>query len=624
VQPYSRVDAPYFRSPGFYVRIGGLAVVIGVALALLVLRAWSIQVLHGPQYASVAHGQAYRTVNLRGYRGSIVDSHGRLLAGSNAQIVVAADTGSLGTLDSHGRWSATARGWREIQRFARFSKTPAGTIVRRIRRAVLRSPFAPAVVLSHPTEGLHTYLQERADLFPAFRVLYEPNRFYPQGALGGEFLGLLGEVSQPELDSRQYRRARPGEIVGQSGIEKVYDSLLNPGFNIARVRVDSLGQIAGPLITPKTERLPTLQLTIDTRIQRAAEKAVEDGMAFARASGHNPTGGSAVVLNPWNGAVLALASVPTFNQVHAAKSPGYVESLYKNPASPTLNRAIAGVYPTGSTFKPIIAEAALKAGIITPWTSQLCSGSFVLGNTVFRNVEAGVYSYMSLPTALAESCDTWFYRLGDRIWQSNPAAQGTLIQRWAQLLGLGQPTGIDLSGENGGNVPSPGWFRKTQGYPWTEGQTVNLSIGQGTLQASPLQMAVAYSALINGGTVVRPHVAAAKIVNGVRTPFHVKPVRKLHLVDTWAIKQGLYDAAHAAAGTSAAIFGTFPIPVAGKTGTAESGPGRDDHSWYVSWAPYQHPKVVVAVMIEHGGFGAQAAAPAAREIYQAVFHVKPQ
>ncbi|MBV8257922.1 MAG: hypothetical protein JO073_08905 [Actinobacteria bacterium] len=621
LQPYSRADAPYFRSPGFYVRIGGLAVVIGLAIAVLLLRAWSIQVLRGRQYASATHQQAYRTVNLRSPRGAIVDSRGRLLAGTTAQVVVTADVGTLGTIDNHGVWSASPSGWQTLKRFAAVSGTTPKELSNRIRHSVLRSPFAPAIVLPHPRAGLTTYMQERAADFQGFQVLYEPNRFYPGGALGSEFLGLLGEVSQQELDSKAFHHARPGEIVGQSGVERIYDAILNPGFNVAKVRVDSQGRIAGPLQVPNIKRLPTLQLTIDMRIQRAAEQAIRDGMASARQFGHSPTGGSAVVLNPWTGAVLALASWPTYNQVEASKSSSYIASLYKDPAAPTLNRAIAGVYPTGSTFKPIIAEAALSAGIITPSTPQLCSGSFDLGGYIFRNVEAGVYSEMTLPTALAQSCDTWFYRLGDRIWQSNPSAKATLIQRWAHLLGLGQQTGIDLTGESPGNVPSPEWFLRTQHFPWTEGQTINLSIGQGTLQASPLQMAVAYSALINGGTVVRPHVAEAQIVDGVRRPFVYKPVRKLHLVDTWAIKQGLFEAAHDPAGTSAAIFGTFPIPVAGKTGTAEA-PPRDDHSWYVSWAPYGHPKVVVAVMIEHGGFGAEAAAPAAKEIYQAIFHVK--
>jgi penicillin-binding protein 2 len=383
-----------------------------------------------------------------------------------------------------------------------------------------------------------------------------------------------------------------------------------------------MGRIAGPLELPKNKALPTLKLTIDSRLQRVAEKAVQDGMALARANGNHPTGGSAVAINPNTGGIYAIASQPTFNQVKAENDASYVSHLYQDPAGPTLNRAIAGVYPTGSTFKPIIAEAALSAGIITPSTPQLCSGSFSLGGFVFHNVEAGVFSEMSLSTALAESCDTWFYRLGDRIWSAAPSKRGTLIQSWARKLGLGKPTGVDLSGEASGLIPSPAWFLKHDGYPWTEGQTINLSIGQGALQVSPLQLAVAYSALINGGTVVRPHLADAVINNGTQRKLAFQPVRKLKLVDTWAIKQGLYEAAHSPAGTSAAVFGNFPIPVAGKTGTAEAPPG-DDHSWYASWAPYAHPRIVVVVMIEHGGFGAAAAAPAAKEIYSAFFHVKP-
>ena len=228
---------------------------------------------------------------------------------------------------------------------------------------------------------------------------------------------------------------------------------------------------------------------------------------------------------------------------------------------------------------------------------------------------------MTLQTALAQSCDTWFYRLGDRIWQADPAKKGTLIQQWARKFGLGRPTGIDLSGEAPGLVPTPASFEKANHFPWTEGQTINLAIGQGALQVSPLQLAVAYAALVNGGTVVRPHVADAILHGSSVEKLRFKPVRKLKLVDVQAIRQGLYLAAHDPSGTSAYVFANFPIPVAGKTGTAQAPPG-DDHSWYASWAPFAHPKLVVVAMIEHGGFGSEAAAPAAKEIYQALFHVK--
>jgi penicillin-binding protein 2 len=164
--------------------------------------------------------------------------------------------------------------------------------------------------------------------------------------------------------------------------------------------------------------------------------------------------------------------------------------------------------------------------------------------------------------------------------------------------------------------------RARYGQPWYEGQSINLSIGQGYLQVTPLQLAVAYSALANGGTVVRPHVADAEVSGETVTKLQFPPVRHIKLKDQWAIREGLYQAAHAPGGTSTSVFGDFPIPVAGKTGTAETGPGRSDHSWYASWAPANHPKVVVVVVVAHGGFGAEAAAPAARDIYKAYFNVK--
>ena len=534
-------------------------------------------------------------------------------------VVVAADVAALGAIDRTG-WHATPAGLVSLRRLAKLSGEPVSTFTTRIKRSVIRSPFAPAVVLPHPKVALAWYIFERPTRYPGLKIVGTPSRSYPQGASGSEFLGLLGEISPQMLGTKRYSKAKKGEIVGTSGVEAVYDNLLNGGFRRAHLRVDSMGRVVGPLeLGHGGPALPTLQLTIDERLERATERALQTGMNDARIAGHHPTGGSAVVMNPRTGGIYAIASTPTFNQVQAAKDPNYIPDLYRDAARPTLNRAISGAYPTGSTFKPIIAEAAMSAGIISPYTSLLCSGSFDLGGTIFHNVEAGVFESMTLPTALSQSCDTWFYRLGDLIWGHNPSAQGTLIQQWARRFGLGAPTGIDLTGETAGLLPTPSWYRHTWGYPWTEGQTINLSIGQGTLQVSPLQLAVAYSTLANGGTVVRPHVANALIRGASVKPLHFKPVRKLKLVDLWAIRQGLYDAAHV--GTSAAVFGDFSIPVAGKTGTAESGAG-DDHSWYASWAPAGNPKVVVVVMIEHGGFGAEAAAPAAKEIYQAFFHVK--
>jgi penicillin-binding protein 2 len=624
LQPYSRADAPYFRSPGFYVRVGGLAVVVAAGLALLLLRAWSIQVLHGKEYAKAAHSQAFRTVPLLGLRGAIVDDKGRLLAGTSGYVVIDADAASLGSRNAHGIWSPSPAGVRALRRLGRLSGRRWGILAARIRHDVLQAPFAPAVVISHPNASLAAYVQERPGAFPGFKVEGESTRSYPQGAFGSEFLGLLGQINPQELRSHAYGNAQAGEVVGQSGVEAMYDSLLNRGFVRAKIPVDSLGRIAGPLRVPQQKQPPTLQLSIDTRLQKAAQDALAYGMEQARATGHSPTGASAVAIDPWTGAIKAIVSYPTFDEKRAADNPDYyTRLLHEKFTTPTLDRAIGGVYPTGSTFKPIISEAALSGGVITPFTPQACTGSFTLGNHTFFNVERGADEIMTLPTALEQSCDTWFYRLGARMWAADPAKKATLIQTWARKLGLGTAPPVDLTGAEAGYLPMPGsYFEKLSGTPYTEGQAVNLAIGQGALQVSPLQLAVAYSALINGGTVVRPHVGEAVIKDGVRHTLHFKPVRKLKLSPyTWAIKQGVYEAANNPSGTSYPVFAGFPLKVAGKTGTAEA-PPRDDHSWYASWAPYNKPKLVVVAMIEHGGFGAQAAAPTVKKIYQAYFHPK--
>ena len=627
LQPYSRADAPYFRSPGFYVRVGGLAVVVAAGLSLLLLRAWSIQVLHGKQYANAARSQAFRTVDLIGERGAILDAAKRVIAGTTGHTVIDADAASLGTRGVHGRWNPSAEGLRALDRLAKLTGRPRSVLVARIRSGVLHSPFAPAVVIQHPSAPLANYLQERPDIYPGFKVGIEDTRSYPQGAFGSEFLGLLGQVTLDELKAHTYKSAKAGEVVGQSGVEAAYDHILNKGFVQARVPVDSMGRIAGALRVPRQKQPPTLQLSIDTRLQKAAQNALAYGMEQARLTGHRPTGASAVAIDPWTGAIKALVSYPTFDQRRAADNPRYYSHvLNENSTTPGLNRAIAGVYPTGSTFKPIISEAALSAGIITPYTPQACTGSFTLGDHTFFNVERGANETMTLRTALEQSCDTWFYRLGARIWEANPARKATLIQSWARKLGLGTRPPIDLTGAFGGYLPMPGkYFERLAGTPYTEGQAVNLAIGQGALQVSPLQLAVAYSTLVNGGTVVRPHVGEAVIRDGVRHVLHFKPVRKVRLSPyTWAIKQGLYDAANNPSGTSFPVFNGFPIKVAGKTGTAEAATPTNsfDHSWYASWAPYSHPKLVVVAMIEHGGFGAQAAAPTVKKIYEAYFHLK--
>ena len=622
MEPVSTVEEGYFSSFAFYRRVGVVGAVAILAFALVGLRVWSLQLLHSADYLRQSQAEQTRVVDLPAARGPIVDDELRPLAGTGAQLAVVVDPTALGSRPFDARWAPAPRGRRVLEKLAQLAHTPAATLVARIRASLVRSPFGPAVVVPHASRPVTFYLDERAADYPGVHVVELPTRSYPQGTLGGEVLGLLGQVTRQELSEPRYRHAKAGEVVGQSGVEATYDRYLNAGFAHARVRVNALGQIASPLRTERSRKRPDgLQLTVDTRIQRAAERAVEDGIGFAHSAGYaDANAGAAVVLDPRTGAVKALVSYPSVNQIAAAQDPEYLQQLLSGRRPGLLDLATQGLFPAGSTFKPIVAEAALAGGLVTPYTPMACTGSLTVGNVVFHNVEPSIDETMNLEQALEMSCDTWFYQLGEQFYYRQQQGWPG-IQRWARALGLGSSTGIDIPGEAGGVVPTPAWLQRTfggssQGY-WYEGTSVNLSIGQGYLEVTPLQLAVAYAALANGGTVVRPHVAEA-VLGAHRRVLRFPPVRRLKLTDVWAVRQGLYEAAHGSTGTSTSIFGSFRVPVAGKTGTAQDPHGSDD-SWYASWAPAGNPRYVVVVLIVHGGFGADAAAPAAREIYSAIF-----
>jgi penicillin-binding protein 2 len=615
IDAMSAIDAPFHGSGGFYLRLSALGAVALLAFGLLVLRLWSLQVLRGPHFASAASQQSFRVVELPATRGAVVDAKGRVLIATQGRVALTADPDTLGNVVD-GTWKPTPWGRRQLLRVAKLTGDDVPTFVQRIRNSLFKSPYAPVQIVAQLSRPLDSYFEENASAFPGFATAALPSRSYPQGALGSEFLGLLGEIGPDQLKEKQFKWAKPGAIIGTSGVEASYDRILNGGMAKQRVQVDAMGRPVGRLKPVASAAPKSLQLTIDARIQRVAVRAIEHGISAARANGHyDARAGAAVVLDANTGGVVALASYPGFSQVAAARNPAYLSSIS------VYNQATQGAFPAGSTFKPIVAEAAMQDGVIGPDSYLACTGSYTVGGHVFHNVEAGVNATLSLPQALSESCDTWFYRVG--MMQLGRLEQGDLaMQNWARRLGFGRPTGLDVPGESSGFVPSPKRVKAVYGEDWYAGTSILLAIGQSYLTVTPLQLAVAYAALANGGTVVRPHVASA-VLDGAGHPIkylRTKPARKLKLVGLQAIRDGLYSAAHSPGGTSASVFGDFPVQVSGKTGTAEAPPGSD-HSWYASWAPSANPKYVVVVLIEHGGFGAQAAAPAAKEIYSALFNV---
>jgi len=326
-----------------------------------------------------------------------------------------------------------------------------------------------------------------------------------------------------------------------------------------------------------------------------------------------------------SGEILGLGSFPTFYPSVFTKtlSQAQVNALYRDPvAAPITDRAIAGLYPTGSTFKLITALAALESGTITPSSVIYDGGSFDVGGQSFQNAGGASYGSLTLVPAIQVSSDVFFYTLGFDMWDTGQ------LQQWAHKLGIGRPTGIDIPGAEVGLLPTKQWRDElaaegeAEGRPWSAGDNIQLATGQGDLQTNPLQMAIAYATVANGGTVVTPHVGMQidDTAGRVLREFEPRPRRRVHIDPGYraAILEGLHLAAQEGGGTSYHVFGGFPIPVAGKTGTAQR-PPNPDQSWYIVLAPYPNPRIVTAVTIEQGGFGAESAAPAALEILEAYF-----
>jgi penicillin-binding protein 2 len=604
---------PQIRT-GFALRV---AIMGGVALALfgvLFFRLWYLQILSGDEYVAEANNNRLREIRVVAPRGQIYDRNGTVLVENRTSLAL--------QLNPQRLPADTARRRAELRRLGE----AAGLSLRRIRREMKDQlqdlPSAPVTLKRDVGYDLVYYLEENQTSFPGVEVQKVFVRRYPHGTLAAHIFGQVGEINEEELKEPEYRGLEPGDEIGKDGVEYQYDRYLRGRAGATRIQVDALGRPKGQL----SEREPVpgnnLQLTIDSDLQAAGEAALT-----ARG-----LPGAFAAMNVHTGEVLGLGSFPSFDPAVFTRplTQRQVDDLYRDPVlAPLTNRAIAGLYPTGSTMKPITSMGALN-GLpdFTPSTPIYDGGALTVGDITFQNAGGAAYGTLSLPTALQVSSDVFFYTLGRDMNEDhglNP------LQRWAFKLGLGHTTGIDLPGEAGGLIPTPKWRNRLYEHgltdrPWTVGDNVNLAVGQGDLQADPLQMAVAYAAIANGGTVLRPRVgmdvvdSAGRAVQEIQPP----PLRHLNFDPAYreAILSGLHDAAQAQGGTSYSVFGGFPIPVAGKTGTAERPGHFDDQSWYVVLAPYPDPRLVVAVTIEDGGFGVEAAAPAALQILSQYFHAR--
>lgn len=625
--------------PGrFALRVGILGGVALLAFAIIFLRLWYLEVLSGDRYLAEAQNNQVRELTVQAPRGEIVDRDGRPLVQNRTALELQVKSAELPRSIERRR--------RLFDRVGELiGRTPA-QIRKTIREQEELVPGAPVTLRREVGYDTVYYLRENQSRFPGVSVERVFVRRYPQGSLAAHLVGYVGEVSPEQLDDPRFESLEPGDIVGKQGVEYTYDSLLRGVNGETRVRVDAAGSpTGGRLDLREPETGNSLGLTIDSKVQAAGEAAI-GGIGL-------PAG--FVAMNVNNGEILGMGSYPTFDPDLFAKpavSPATYRAVFGDPddpastlSAPAVNRASEGVYPTGSAFKPITALAALDAGELGLNEIINDGGSFDPGDgNVLKNAGDAVNGPIDLQDALRVSSDVFFYILGLRT--DVDEGDGGPIQEWARALGLGEPTGLDLGGEAAGNVPTP--EQRDEAFkantdpdgpsgetvdiskgeltdrPWTVGDNINLAVGQGDLQADPLQMAVAYAAIANGGELVRPHVGREVDDPQGRTIQEIDPPirRQVEIDPAWqrTIMAGLRDAAMEPGGTSYDVFGGWPVEVAGKTGTAER-PPHLDQAWYVALAPYDDPKYVVAVTIEEGGFGAETAAPAAADILAELLHV---
>ncbi|MDQ5833977.1 MAG: penicillin-binding protein 2 [Actinomycetota bacterium] len=619
-------------TPQLAVRVAVLGGIALVAFAVVFFRLWYLQVLSGDKYVAEAQNNQLRKIKVQAPRGEIVDREGRVLVRNRVGLAVKITPEKFPEAESE-----------QDELYRRLAKLLDGRprrIERRVDQQFKELPFSKATVKSDVDRPIVMYIEERKEDFRGVEVEPVFLREYPHGEIGAHLFGYVGEVTEEQLGDPQYTGVELGDRVGKAGIEAEYDRFLRGQNGATQVQVDALGNLRQQLSDIDPEQGKQLRLSLDLDVQRVGQTALSSGTGK----------GAFAVLDVRNGEVLGLGSQPSFDPnlfSRVVRESDYRRLTADENGAPLTNRAVSAGYPTGSTFKLITATAALQEGFITPETVQIDAGSITVGDQEFKNAGDAVNGAIALRQALTVSSDVFFYLLGQDM---NNTGDGQALQQWGRRLGIGRQTGIDLPEEGPGFLPSEAWrdrehvkfnrcvkrrkltdaeiYEGKCGFidrPWSVGDNINLSVGQGDLQANPLQLAVAYAAVANGGKVLRPRLGQ-RIENSLgqaEQNLRATTARQLKIdpANASAIMEGLNGAANGPGGTSTAVFEGFPIPIAGKTGTAEKGLGRADQSWYAALAPYPNPKYAVVVTDEAGGFGADTAAPMARLILAELFNL---
>lgn len=574
-----------------------------VVLVFLVLaaRLWQLQIIRGAEYAQKAERNTIRTIQVVAPRGTISDRYNNPLVDNRPSFNILLYRESMKDLDDTTQFITEKLGVRQEE------------LAARLRRDKGSGLYHPVVIKEDAGISDISVVEAHRRDHAEIQLGPEPRRLYRLGKVAALVLGYVGEVSEDELASGSFTSARVGSLVGKSGVERVYNQYLVGKDGVRQVLVDSVGREVGTLDEIDSVIGGELVLTLDLNLQIVAEGLLEDKV------------GAIVAMDPRNGEILAMASSPSFdpNSFSTRISGQDWNQLINDPNRPFLNRAVQTSYSPGSIFKLIMADAGLEEGLVTDSTHVFCSGAAVFYNRVFHCAEKRGHGTVNLETAITRSCNIFFYDLGRRMGISK-------IAQHAHALGLGERTGIDLPGERSGVMPSPEWKEKEKRAKWFAGETISVSIGQGAVSTTPLQILRAVSAIATGGKLTTPHVLLR--AEGLPDDTMRWPVHQISLGEENArkIREGMWGSVNNwGTGHNAAIPG---LDICGKTGTVQllssekkktgvqSNPSIfEDHSWFAGFATRDNPEISVVVFLEHGGRGGIAAAPLAREIFRTYF-----
>jgi len=592
-------------------RVRLLYVILTLAFLTLVSRLVFLQIIQGERYTFLSENNRIRIKRVPGTRGMIYDREGQLLVDSRPSfdlIFVPEDSESP---------EATLR------LLARYLRRDEGEILKTFEENKSRAAF-DELVIGRDIEWSEIVAVEAHQLdLPGVSLRARPRRSYVDGPMAAHVLGYLGEINQKQLKILKEQGYVIGDEIGQYGLERRWEELLRGQSGGQQVEVDALGRRVRVLHEVTDVPGYTVHLTLDRQLQETAYEALKGKQ------------GTIVALDVRNGAILVLASTPAFDPNAFARGIKAEEwsGLIKDQLRPLSNRAIQGQYPPGSTFKIIMSIAGLEEGVIQPESSIQDPGFYTFGNRSFRDWKKGGHGTVNLHKAIVESCDTYFYQLGPKLGVDR-------IAKWARAFGLGEKTGVVLDDEKSGTIPDTEWKRKRFRQPWFPGETVSVAIGQGYVTVTPLQLANMMAAVANGGKLYRPYlVNKVESVDGATVrEYGPELIRTIELKpDTLKrVHEALADVVNGAGGTGGAARSQL-LTIAGKTGTAQVVEMKGgyvkpeqltyfnrDHAWFVSYAPVDNPQIAIAVLVEHGGHGGDAAAPMAKKVFEKFIEMQKQ